>query len=66
MFFNFKNAEKETAIRIDLIKEATKILGDVHNLPSIRIIYKDNDVSNIFYANEDLLKKDFENLLKNT
>lgn len=66
MFFNFQNAIRATAIQIDSIKEIIQILGDAHNLPSIRIIYNDNSVSNVFYTNEDLLKKDFENLIKNT
>ena len=67
MFFNFKRAKKNTAVRIDVITEITKILGDSHNLPSIRIIFNNNSVSNVYYVNEDMLNQDFQDFVsKNT
>ena len=67
MFFNFKRAKKNTAVRIDVITEITKILGDSNNSPSIRIIFNDNSVSNVYYTNEDMLNQDFQDFIsKNT
>lgn len=67
MFFNFKRAKKNTAVRIDVITEITKILGDSNHSPSIRIIFNDNSVSNVYYTNEDMLNQDFQDFIsKNT
>ena len=63
MFFNFKRAKQNTVIRIDIITEITKIVGDSNNSPHIRIIFNDNSVSNVYYSNEDMLNKDFQDFI---